>query len=123
MAQQLLRDGKPGPAIPLLFWCLASRPATSPPVEELLLAQAWLDLNQPDEAKRFYRAAADWLERFERPIQAMNIVSHCALSPWAGLGEAFAPVDDPRRNPFDWEAWHECDVFRAEVERRLAVRQ
>jgi hypothetical protein len=24
------------------------------------------------------------------------------------------------RNPFDWEVWHECDVFRAEVIRRLA---
>jgi hypothetical protein len=42
------------------------------------------------------------------------------MSPWAGLGQAFAPVDDPRRNPFDWESWHECEVFRVEVERRLA---
>ena len=63
VAQELLRDGKPGPAIPLLFWCLASRPATSPPVEELLLAQAYLDLKQPAEAKRFYRAA----DRVARP--------------------------------------------------------
>ena len=84
-----------------------------------MLAQAYLDLNQPDEAKCFYRAAADWLDRPCKPIRVMNIVSHCALNPWAGLGEAFAPVDNPRRNPFDWETLHECDVFRAEVERRL----
>jgi WD40 repeat protein len=98
VAQELLRDGQPGMAIPLLYWCMASRPAASPPVEELLLARAHLDLKQPDEAKRLYPAAAEWLER------------------------TGAPKDDPRRNPFDWEAWHECDVFRAEVEKALAIR-
>jgi hypothetical protein len=85
---------------------MASRPATSPPVEELLLAQAYLDLKQPDEARRFYRAAAEWLDR--------------PPDPGDNLGVGFAPNGDPRRNPFDWEAWHECDVFRAEVERRIA---
>jgi len=108
VAQQLLRDGKPGPAIPLLFWCLAARPATSPPVEELLLAQAYLDLKQPDEARRFYRMAT---ERLDRP-----------RDPKDNLGVGFAPNGDPRRNPFDWEAWHECDVFRSEVEKALANR-
>jgi hypothetical protein len=106
VAQELLRDGKPGPAIPLLLWCMASRPATSPPVEELLLAQAYFDLKQPDEAQRFYRAATKWLDRPRDPKD--------------NLGVAFEPIDDPRRNPFDWEVWHECDVFRAEVERRRA---
>ena len=55
-------------------------------------------------------------------FRAANIASHIAMSPWAGLGEAFAPVDDRRRNPFDWENWHECDVFRARIEQRLAGR-
>jgi hypothetical protein len=49
----------------------------------------------------------------------MNIVSHFANNPWAGLGSLLTPTDDPRRNPFDWESWHESDVFRAEVDRRL----
>ena len=26
---------------------------------------------------------------------------------------------DPRCNPFDWETWHGCDVFRAEVEAKV----
>ena len=124
VAQECIRDAKPQAAIPILFECLLSRPIThppKPPVEELLLAQAYLDMKDPEQANRIYRAAAEWLERYEKPIQAMNIVSHCTLNPWAGLGEAFAPIDDPRRNPFDWESWHECDVFRAEVERRLTV--
>jgi hypothetical protein len=99
VAQEFLRDGQPGPAIPLLFWCLASRPAASPPVEELLLAQAYTDLKQPDEVRRFYRAAAEWLDRPRAPRD--------------GLEVGVAPHDDPRRNPFDWEVWHECDVFRA----------
>jgi hypothetical protein len=107
-AQELLRDGKPGPAIPLLFWCLAARPAVGPPVEELLLARAYIDTKQPEEAKRLYRAAAEWLDR---PRKSGD-----------GDGVATEPVDDPRRNPFDWEAWHECDVFRAEVEKALAIR-
>jgi hypothetical protein len=108
VAQELLREGKPGPAIPLLFWCLASRPATNPPVEELLLAQAYLDLKQPDEAKRLYRAATEWLDRPRDPKD--------------GRGAAIEPGDDPRRNPFDWEVWHECDVFRAKVEKALGKR-
>ncbi len=108
VAQELLRDGKPGPAIPLLLWCLGSRPAASPPVEELLLAQAYLDLKQPAEAKRFYRAATEWLDLPRNPRD--------------NLGVGFAANGDPRRNPFDWELWHECDVFRAEVERRVALK-
>ena len=80
--------------------------ATSPPVEELLLAQAYLDLKQPDEAKRFYKAATEWLDRPRNPAH--------------GFGDSFQPGEDPRRNPFDWEVWHECDMFRAAVERQLA---
>ena len=120
VAQELLRDGKPGPALSLLLWCLASRPATRPPVEELLLARAYLDLKQPPEAKHFYQAAVEWLDRAGQPIRVVNIVSHSTLGLWAGLVAAVAPAEDARRNPFDWEAWHECDVFRAAVERRLA---
>jgi hypothetical protein len=108
VAQELLRDGKPSPAIPLLLWCMASRPATTPPVEELLLAQAYLDVKQPDEARRFQRAATDWLDRPRNPKD--------------GFGVGIEPMDS-RRNPFDWEAWHECDVFRAEVERQLSGKQ
>jgi eukaryotic-like serine/threonine-protein kinase len=105
-AQQLLRDGKPGQAIPLLLLCQASRRSASPPVEELLLAQAYLDLKQPDRAKSFTKTATEWLDRPRDPND--------------GMGDSFQPGEDPRRNPFDWESWHECDVFRAEVERRLA---
>jgi WD40 repeat protein len=120
VAQDLIRDGKPAQAIPLLFRCLLARPASSPPVEELLLAQAYLECRQVAEARRCYRAAAEWLDRPGQPARVVNLVAHGTLNSWAGLGIAVAPVEDERRNPFDWETWHECDVFRAEVERRLA---
>lgn len=73
-------------------------------------------------AKCFYRAATDWHERYEQPIQVIYLISHHALIPWVGLGQAFVPIDDPRRNPFDWESWLECDVFRAQMKRRLSLR-
>ena len=44
-----------------------------------------------------------------------SAVTH-AINPWNAIGEAFKPIDDPRHNTFDWESWHECDVFREEVE-------
>jgi hypothetical protein len=53
-----------------------------------------------------HKAATEWLDRPPDPKE--------------GLGVGFAPNGDPRRNPFEWEAWHECDVFRAHVEGRLA---
>ena len=121
IAQERLRDGEAKLAIPLLFECLLSRPANSAPVEELLLAHAWLDMDQRDDALRFYRTAIDWLDRPRNPIRAANIVSHSALNPWPALVEAFVPTDDPRRHPFDWESWHECDVFRSNLEKRLKL--
>jgi hypothetical protein len=125
VAQESLREGKPGSAIPMLFSCMLSRPVTdppAPPVEELLLAQAYLALKQPEDAKRFYQVAAEWLDRPGQPIRVANMVSHCALNPWAGLATLAAPVEDLRRNPFDWESWHECDVFRAQVEQQFLGR-
>lgn len=115
VAQERLRAGTPGLAVPLLFDCLLTRPVNAPPVEELLLAGAYLDLNQSAEARRCYKAAANWLERPKDPMRAANVITH-AINP---IGEVFKPIDDPRHSPFDWESWHECDVFRAEVEKRL----
>ncbi len=125
VAQEFLRDGKPSKAVPLLVWCLLRRPDTvppAPPVEELLLAQAYLDLHQPEEAARHYRTAVEWLDRTVLPVRAANIASHSLLNPLVGLAAAVTPVEDRRRNPFDWEPWHECDVFRDRVEKQLRAK-
>jgi WD40 repeat protein len=120
VAQQFLRDGAPTKAIPILHRCLLSRWANRPPVEELLIANAYLELGNRVEALRFFNTAIDWLDVPCLPYRAANLITHHAQNSWTGLGEAFAPTDDPRRNPFDWESWHECDVFRAQLQQRLA---
>ena len=116
VAQELIRDGKPEKAVPLLFWCLASRMRNCPPVEELLIAKAYQKMNRPDDARKYYPIATERLDRPRKPMAAANVVTH-AINPWNAIGEAFKPVDDLRHNTFDWESWYECDVFRAELAR------
>jgi hypothetical protein len=63
---------------------------------------AGTSLSRPEPTRRgeaVLKAATEWLDRPRDPKD--------------GLGVGFAPDGDPRRNSFDWEAWHECDVFRA----------
>lgn len=91
-------------------------------MEELLLALAYVEAKQPDEAARWHKEAAAWLDRPRLAIRTSNMIITQAINPWNALGEMFKPIDDPRYNPFDWETWYECEVFRAEVERRLAKR-
>ena len=74
-------------------------------MEELLLAWAYLDTNQPDKAKDMWKKATTWMER---PQEA---VRHPILS-------APQPAD-PRYNAFDWETWHELDVLRCELAPRF----
>ena len=62
----------------------------------------------------YYRG---WRETVSMRIA--DVITKSAVNGWAALGDAIKPVDDPRHNTFDWESWHECDVFRAEVENRL----
>ena len=111
IAQEYLREGKPKLAIPLLTEVLRERPDTAPPVEELLLAQAHLALDELEGAKRFHQAAVDWLDKPHEPGPATDVIEQLKT-----LFEIPKPLDDPRYNPFDWESWHECDVFRAEVD-------
>jgi hypothetical protein len=119
VAQELMRAGRPDRAIPLLHLGLLTRPPASPPVDELLLAEAYRQPNRPDDARRVLAAATAWLDRPRAPMRIANVVSHAAVNGWAALGEAVKPVADPRRDPSDWEAWYECEVYRAKVESLL----
>jgi tetratricopeptide (TPR) repeat protein len=114
LAQGFLRDGKPDLAVPILEELLKDHPSTEPPVEQLLLAKAHLALNQRDQAKVYYQAAVDWLDRPSEDGPTKKIIE---LE--KELFKITKPLDDPRYNPFQWELWHECDVFRAEVEKLL----
>ena len=45
----------------------------TPPVEEFLIARAYLALNNRAEAQRYYKAAADWFDRPRNPMRAANV--------------------------------------------------
>jgi PIN domain nuclease of toxin-antitoxin system len=99
------------------------------PFDRLLVAQAIVEdvaIVSIDSVFDLYGITRYWrlakLDRPRKPMRAANIVTH-AINPWSALGEAIKPIDDPRHNTFDWESWHECDVFRAEIEREISRRR
>ena len=110
---QLIRAGKPADAITPLKQAIALRANDRPPIEELLLALAYLEAKQSDEAAKWHSRAVTWLDRYQPPLSAV-------------LGGGYlvtATIQksqmDPRYNPFDWETWYECEVFRAEVDEKM----
>jgi dipeptidyl aminopeptidase/acylaminoacyl peptidase len=97
----LLRERKAAEAVAGLEVALKERGDDKPPVEELLLAWAYLDTKQPDMAKELWTKAMAWLDR----------------------GPANEPTADPRYNAFDWETWHELDVLRRELAPRFEAKK
>jgi hypothetical protein len=95
-------------ALPKLEAALQERGDDRPPVEELLLAWAYVDTSQADRARAMWAKATAWLDHPPEPARAGDI--------------AGAP-DDPRYNPFDWETWHELDVLRRELAPRFTAQK
>jgi WD40 repeat protein/tRNA A-37 threonylcarbamoyl transferase component Bud32 len=104
----LLRLKKADEALPVLEAALKERGDDRPPVEELLLAWAYLDTDQADKAKALWTKATAWLDRPGDAPRATEVA-----------GEP----TDPRYNAFDWETWHELDVLRRELAPRFAGRK
>lgn len=44
-------------------------------------------MNRLEDAKNYYRAATEWLDRPRDPMRAANIVTH-AINPWKAIGAA-----------------------------------
>ena len=116
----LLRKGDPDKAIAPLTVALALRRPDHLPVEELLLALAHAKAGRLDEAKALHAKAVGWLDRYRRPMQAASTLGTASTAGWGASLELVRDQADPRYNPFDWETWYECQVFRAEVEGLLA---
>jgi hypothetical protein len=104
----LLRQQKAVEAVAVLEAALKERGDDRPPVEELLLAWAYLDTNQADKAKEQWARATAWLDRGREEVRAADV--------------AGAP-SDPRYNAFDWETWHEIDVLRRGLAPRFEVKK
>ena len=78
-----------------------------PPVEELLLAWAYLDTKQADKAKeRGRRRRRGWTASKKRCVRRTSSGRYPAAC-LPGVATLFAAPADPRYNAFDWETWHE----------------
>ena len=118
----LIRSNESARAVGPLTTALSGRPPDQPPVEELLLALAHATAGRLHEAKAWHAKAVVWLDKYQRPMQLASALGTASTDQWGALLEAVRDQSDPRYNPFDWETWHECQVFRAEVEGLLAAK-
>jgi hypothetical protein len=116
----LIRNGEPDKAVGPLVIALALRTPDRPPVEELLFALAHAKAGRLDDATKWHAKAVAWLDKYQRPMQVASAVGTASTAGWGGALELLRAQADPRDNPFDWETWFECRVFRAEVEGLLA---
>ena len=80
-------------------------------------------MKQPDEARRWLDKATLWLDRYKTPFQIASALGCAPSGPLFALTELHKQPLDPRYNPFDWETWHELDVFRQETEIKLGLRR
>jgi hypothetical protein len=119
----LLRLNKSGEALPVLEAALKERSDDKPPVEELLLAWAYLDTNQPGQAKAMWTKATAWLDGQQQAVRAANVAGILPAGALPGVAPLFAPPADPRYNAFDWETWQEIDVLRRELAPRFAAQK
>jgi hypothetical protein len=115
----LLRQQKAAEAVAVLEAALKERSDDKPPVEELLMAWAYLDTMQPDKAKEQWAKATTWLDRGQEAARAANVVGALPGGVLPGVATLLEPPADPRYNPFDWETWHEIDVLRRELAPRF----
>ena len=81
----LLRQQKTAEAVPLLEAALKERGDDKPPVEELLLAWAYLDTKQADKAKELWTKATAWLDRGQETVRAANVAAMLPGSVLSGL--------------------------------------
>jgi hypothetical protein len=119
----LIRTGRPQAAMAPLINAIKRRAPDRPPVEELLLAIACADQKRIEDARRWLDEAARWLEQYRLPFQVASTVAGFPAGPLCGLAELHKPPPDPRYDPFDWETWHEIDVFRRVAEHKLLPTQ
>ena len=115
----LLRQQKATDAVKGLEAALKERGDNEPPVEELLLAWAYLDTKQTDKAKEQWTKATSWLDRQQEAVRAANLIGTLPGGVLPGMAPLFAAPADPRYNAFDWETWHELDVLRRELAPRF----
>jgi hypothetical protein len=119
----LLRQKKADGAVPVLEAALKDRGDDRPPVEELLLAWAYLDTDHPDQAKALWTKATAWLDGQQEAVRAANLAGTLPAGALPGVAPLFAGPTHPRYSTLDWETWHELDVLRRELAPRFAAQK
>jgi WD40 repeat protein len=114
----LLRLKHAAEAVPVLEAALKERGDDQPPVEELLLAWAYLDTQQVDRARQMWSKATAWLDCGQEAAGG-HVVGLLLAGALPDLEPLFNSPAHPRYNAFDWETWHEIDVLQRELAPRL----
>jgi WD40 repeat protein len=117
----LLRQKKAAEAVPVLEAALKERGDDPPPVEELLLAWAYLDTNQADKARALWAKAMAWLDGGQEAVRAADLAGTLPAGALPGVAPLFVLPTHPRYSAFDWETWHELDVLRRELAPRITA--
>jgi WD40 repeat protein/tRNA A-37 threonylcarbamoyl transferase component Bud32 len=117
----LLRQRKAAEAIPVLEAALKERGDDPPPVEELLLAWAYLDTDQADKAKALWAKATAWLDGQQEAVRAVDLAGTLPAGVLPGVAPLLVSPTHPRNSSFDWETWHELEVLRRELAPRITA--
>jgi hypothetical protein len=119
----LLRTGAAREARLVVRAAIKKRGPDAPPVAELLLALAHLQLNQPVVARKYLASAVAWMQRGSEPVRAASLLGLAPRGPLAALGSLAVTAPDPRLVPLDpWTA-HALTALRAEVVQALPAKR
>jgi hypothetical protein len=115
----LLRTGNARDAALVLRAAIRNRTTPEqPPIDELLLALALVELDRHDEARQLLKKAAEWMDGGTAPQRLASLLALRPAGPLATLA-AVAHAPDPRLNALDPFTGHELVTLRAELEESL----
>jgi hypothetical protein len=115
----LLRAGQPDEAVKRLLETKKNQDDT--PHRDLLLALAYHQLKQPDDAKKCLARAVAALDRPGHELAAGNAVLSGTVSPLHALTGLQQPtLPDWRERALGWQGWLDLQLLRREAEAALA---
>jgi dipeptidyl aminopeptidase/acylaminoacyl peptidase len=109
----LLRAGKVEVAVRFLLRARNDQSGT--PFEDLLLAIAYHQLREPDEAKKYVDRAILALDRQPAEAATFNLQAGCLSPVHAVIGAQLSLLPDPRERAVGWKGWIDLQVLRREA--------
>ena len=115
----LLRTGSAKEAIAALEMATKKRGPDAPPIEELLLALAYLRMDKPAEARKYQKIAIAWIQRKSEPVRASALVGLAGRNPLQALVCLAVNPADPRLVPLAPRTARELTALLDEFEQPL----